>query len=81
MLRLYRDYASTAARPCARARWEAEVRRAQRGHIQGDGNAHINLSLCKPPSAPRVSARTYWEAQAPVKPARVLKIGGQVQVA
>jgi CRISPR/Cas system-associated endonuclease Cas1 len=74
MLRLYRDYASTAARPYARASWEAAVRQAQRGHIQEDENAHINPSLCMPPSAPRVSARTYWEAQAPVKPARVLTL-------
>jgi hypothetical protein len=30
MLHLYRDYASTAARPYARASWEIAVRRAQR---------------------------------------------------
>lgn len=69
MLRLYRDYASTAARPYARSSWEAAIKQAQRGHIREDENKPPVL-----PSAPRVLARVYWEAQAPVKPARVLTL-------
>ena len=69
MLRLYRDYASKAARPYARSSWEAAIKQAQRGHIREDENKPPVL-----PSAPRVLARVYWEAQAPVKPARVLTL-------
>jgi hypothetical protein len=72
MLRLYRDYASTAARPYARASWEAMVRQAQR---PGDNIcASTDQKYAGAYIWQRNTGASYWERRAPVKPARVLTL-------
>jgi CRISPR-associated endonuclease Cas1 len=71
MLHLYRDYASTAARPYARASWEIAVRRAQR---PGDNPCAMDQKYVAAYIVRRNTGPGYWEKRAPVKPARVLTL-------